>query len=76
MESKSILSLQTAELLLQMVYWQGSASALVENDEMMKYVLFWLLEDPHPRLKTQHTPNEEAQVPEAEPPSDKHSEEV
>lgn len=35
MVSKSILNLQTAELLLQIVYWQGSLSELVEYEEMI-----------------------------------------
>ena len=35
-----------------------------------------LVEPPHEREKTQQTPKEEAQAPEADPPSDVHSEAV
>ena len=43
---------------------------------MMAYELFALVLLPHVRENTQHTPKEEAQVPEAVPPSVAHSEVV
>jgi hypothetical protein len=59
-----------------MVYAQGSLSELVEYDDMMAYVLFWVVLSPHARLKTQQTPKDEAQVPDAVPPLLVHSEAV
>ena len=42
----------------------------------MAYVLLLLLDEPQLIENTQHTPKEEAQVPEAVPPLLEHSEEV
>ena len=74
--SKSILNLQTSELVLQNVQEHGSLSELVEYELMMAQELFALLEPPQAMLKTQQTPNEEAQDPEAVPPKAEHSDVV
>lgn len=76
MVSKSILSLQTSEFALQNVYVQGSLSELVEYEVMMAYELFALVVAPQEIVNTQHTPNEEAHVPDAVPPSEEHSDVV
>ena len=74
--SKSILDLQTSEFVLQTLQVQGSLSELVEYELIMAQELFALLEPPQAMLKTQQTPNEEAQDPEAVPPKAEHSDVV
>lgn len=74
--SKSNLILQTSLLVGQNVYEQGSASELMLYSVIMAYVLFSLVVAPQERLKTQHTPKDEAQVPDAVPPLLVHSEAV
>ena len=74
--SKSILSLHTSEFVLQNVYVHGSLSLEVEYEVMMAYELLALLVAPQAMLNTQQTPNEEAQVPDADPPNVEHSDDV
>ena len=76
MVSKSILSLQTSEFALQKVYVHGSESELTEYEFIMAYELFWLLDAPHAMLKTQQTPKDDAQVPDAVPLRAVHSDAV
>jgi len=46
------------------------------NELMIAYELFALVDPPHAREKTQQTPNDEAHVPDEEPPLAEHSEAV
>lgn len=70
--SKSSLSWQTSELLLQTVMEQADPAAMAE---LVKYVQFSaMLPEPQDFSKTQQTPNPDAQVPLELPLLEEHSE--